>query len=121
MLYQYSEDAPKFLSDVLIYEVNKVYSRDAAIVAPHDDDYPLGTVMALDNGKYKALAPGMTDVAKIAVLLSAQPASTADVECGLLVRAAVVAASGIAWDSGLVANDKTTALALLEAKGVVVR
>lgn len=120
-LYHHSEDAPKTLSDVLIVELHKEYCRDSVTLAAHTDEYPIGTVLEKNaDGKFVAFS-GTADVPACAVLPTHRPASTEDVEVGVIARCASVALSGLAFDDALTQDEKNRAVVELSVRSLVVR
>lgn len=115
----------KNLGDLLKYEAPNLYSRDQVIVAS-GQNLALGAVVGrvTTTGKLKVLAPAATDGTEVAVGILAGDinASTGDRDDGVLIaRHALVASHAIVWPAGITSAQKTTAIAQLEARGVLIR
>lgn len=120
-LYTKNEDAPKTLSDVVIYEISPLFSRESVTLPAQAKPLALGTVLAHAADAWQPLTPGLADVDTMAVLISPVAVSDAEQTTAMLVRGVVVSLDGLVWDAGLTQNDKTTALGKLDAQGVVAR
>ena len=115
----------KNLGDLLKYEAPNLYSRDQVIVAS-GQNLALGAVVGrvTTTGKLKVLAPAATDgtEAAVGILASDINASTGDRDDGVLIaRHALVASHALVWPAGITSAQKTTAIAQLEARGVLIR
>ena len=113
------------LGDLLKYEAPNLYSRDRVTVAA-GQNLGLGTVVGIETatGKVKVIDPAATDGSEVAVgvLATSVDASLIDREDGILIaRHAVVADHALTWPAGLAPAAKATALAQLNAAGVLVR
>jgi len=115
-------DAPKPLSDLLLAEVHPGWSKDAATFAA-GAVYPQGAVLALVGGKYQALDPaGAGDAKKARAICAETVDATAGDKPGVVIaRGAVVEASSLVWPAGATDAQKATAIAELDARGIVVR
>ena len=115
----------KNLGDLLKYEAPNLYSREAATVAA-GQNLQLGTVLGRKtaDGKLYALAPAATDGTEnaVGVLAADVDATLIDREDALLItRHAIVASHALVWPVAITPTEKTTAIAQLEARGVLVR
>lgn len=113
------------LGDLLKYEAPNLYSRDVATVAA-GQNLPLGTIVGRDSttGKLKALAPAATDGTEnaVGVLAADVDATLIDREDALLIsRHAIVASHALVWPVAITPTEKATAIAQIEARGVLVR
>ena len=115
-------DAPQSLSDLLLIEVNPACSRDVALFAA-GAVAPRGSVLALVSGKVQALNPGGTGDAKKshAVALDTVDATEGEAKGVVIARGAVLNLDALVWPAGITATQKATALAELEARGIVTR
>lgn len=115
---------PDSLGDLLKYEAPNLYSRDRDTVAA-GQTLTLGTVVGREKAtrKLKALDPEATDGSEIAVgvLGSDADATLMDKDVLLIARHAIVASLALVWPETLSPDQHTTALAQLEARGVLVR
>ncbi len=113
------------LGDVLKYEEENLYSRDQVTVVS-GQNLKLGTVIGRVSAtqKVKALDPSATDGSEVAagVVLQSIDASAAEKTNGLIVsRQAIVADHALVWPVAITTEEKTAAIAQLEAIGVLVR
>ncbi|MGH8429300.1 MAG: head decoration protein, partial [Solimonas sp.] len=113
------------LGDLLKYEAPNLYSRDLATVAAAQN-LLLGAIVGRDSAtsKLKALDPAATDGTEMAVgvLAADVDATLIDREDALLItRHAIVASHALVWPVAVTPTDKATAIAQLEARGVIVR
>lgn len=113
------------LGDLLKYEEENLYSRNQVTVVS-GQNLKLGTVIGRVSAtqKVKALDPSATDGSEVAagVLLQSIDASAAEKTNGLIVsRQAIVADHALAWPVAITTEEKTAAIAQLEAIGVLVR
>ena len=113
------------LGDLLKYEAPNLYSRDQVTVAA-GQNLVLGTVVGIETAtaKVKQIDPAATDGTEVAagVLATSVDASLIDREDGILIaRHAVVADHTLTWPAGITPLDKATAIAQLQAAGVLVR
>ncbi|UZR28089.1 head decoration protein [Methylococcus mesophilus] len=116
---------PKNLGDLLKYEAPNRYSRDLAPVAL-GQKLALGAVVARepDGIRLQALDPAATDASAqaVGVLIEAVDATAAEVpQALLLARHAVVSDSALVWPAGINPAQKATAIAQLQALGILVR
>ncbi len=86
----------------------------------------LGAIVGRDSttGKLKALDPAATDGTEnaVGVLATDVDATLIDREDALLIsRHAIVATHALVWPVAITPTEKTTAIAQLEARGVLVR
>jgi hypothetical protein len=113
------------LGDLLKYEAPNLYSRDVATVAS-GQNLALGTVVARApvTGKLSPIDPGAMDSSAeaVGVLAFSIDATAADRDDALLIaRHAIVASHALGWPAGITPTQKTTAIAQLGARGVLVR
>jgi hypothetical protein len=113
------------LGDLLKYEEENLYSRDQVTVVS-GQNLKLGTVIGRVSAtqKVKALDPSATDGSEVAagVVLQSIDASAAEKTNGLIVsRQAIVADYALVWPVAITTEEKTAAIAQLEAIGVLVR
>lgn len=111
---------PSTLGDLLLHEVLPPWSRQKGTLT--GGNRAMGTVLAKVSGKYQILAPGGTGAEKIAVAVLAESvdASAADKPAVVIARGAVLAADALVWPAGITDPQKATALAELDALGLVV-
>jgi hypothetical protein len=114
-----------YLGDLLKYEEDCLnYSRDTATVAA-GQKLGLGTVIARKTADKKrhALDPAATDGTQIAtgVLIEAVDATLIDRDGLIVARHAIVADRALIWPAGITAAQLETAIAELEALGILVR
>jgi hypothetical protein len=114
------------LGDVLKYEVNPNYTRDA-ITLLAGMPYPVGSVLGkiTASGKYKLATSGGTDGAQtaVAVLLYPVDATLADAQGIVVARGpAIVSRAALAYDATVNDGAKiTTKLGQLAAVGIIPR
>lgn len=114
------------LGDVLKYEVNPNYTRDA-ITLLGGMPYPVGSVLGkiTASGKYKLATSGGTDGAQtaVAVLLYPVDATLADAQGIVVARGpAIVSRAALAYDATVNDGAKiTTKLGQLAAVGIIPR
>lgn len=113
------------LGDLLKYEEENLYSRNQVTVVS-GQSLKLGTVIGrvIATQKVKALDPSATDGSEVAagVVLQSIDASAAEKTNGLIVsRQAIVADHALVWPVAITTEEKTAAIAQLEAIGVLVR
>jgi len=115
----------KNLGDLLKYEAQNLYSRDQVVVAS-GQNLALGAVVGrvTTSGKIKVLSPAATDGTEVAigVLAGDINASSSDRDDAVLItRHALVASHALVWPASITNAQKTTAIAQLEARGVLIR
>ncbi len=117
-LYTETVDKGASLSDLLIFEINTEYSREAITLTSSDAVMPMGTVLA--QGSSGAYAPftGAEGQTASAVLVKTVPAKATNAVA--LVRGAVLNGEALEWGSTSEAN-KTLGLASLKTATVIVR
>lgn len=113
------------LGDLLKYEEENLYSRNQVTVVS-GQNLKLGTVIGRVSAtqKVKALDPSATDGSEVAagVVLQSIDASAAEKTNGLIVsRQAIVADHALVWPVAITTEEKTAAIAQLEAIGILVR
>ena len=113
------------LGDLLKYEEENLYSRDQVTVLS-GQSLKLGAVIGRVSAtqKVKALDPSATDGSEVAagVVLQSIDASAAEKTNGLIVsRQAIVADHALVWPVAITTEEKTAAIAQLEAIGILVR
>lgn len=117
---------PALSGDVLKYEVNPNYTREAVTLL-EGTNYPVGAVLGriTASGKYKLATSGGTDGAQTAsaVLLFAVDATLADAVGIVVVRGpAIVSRAALAYDATVDDAAKTaTKLGQLASLGIVPR
>lgn len=113
------------LGDLLKYEGPNLYSREVGTVAA-GQTLALGTVVGRDpaTGKLAPIDPLAEDgrAVAVAVLASAVDATLADRPDALLIaRHAIVASHALVWPTAITPTQQATAIAHLEARGILVR
>ncbi|MDL2275153.1 head decoration protein [Desulfosarcina sp. OttesenSCG-928-G10] len=117
----YSEDAPRSLSEVLLLEVNRNWSRDTVTLAATTVDLPVGAVLAVnEDGTYVSYLAAAGNNEAAAMLVTPRIKSTAAQEAVVIRRGARVSASGLAFLATVTDAQKQTAYAQLTALGIVV-
>ena len=115
---------PLNLGDLLKFEAPNLYSRDLATVAA-GQVLKLGAVVAFDtSSKLVALDPtaGDSRAEAVGVLANDIDASLIDRPDALLIaREAIVASHALTWPTGITPAQQATAIAQLQARGVLVR
>lgn len=111
-----------YLGDLLKFEEENLFSRDTITVAA-GQNLLLGTVLGMLNGKAVALAPAATNGSEkaIGILIDDVDATAADTESVMVCRNALVSERYVIWPTGITASQKSTAIAELNAIGVVIR
>ncbi|EMG36608.1 Bacteriophage lambda head decoration protein D [Desulfocurvibacter africanus PCS] len=115
-----------YLSDLLKWEEDSRYSRDAVIIAS-GNTVALGQVLGkiAATGKFVPLNPGADPAdgseKAFGIAIDAYDASAADVEGVAIKRDAIVAPSALIWPDGITVGQKAAALAELEALGIITR
>lgn len=112
------------LSDFIQVEIHPSWCRETVKVAPLAEGLPVGSVLALDAaGSY---VPYMTDLADAAqadkascVLIQALDVSDAAQDAVVLTRGCVLTKSFLHFDNAVTDPEKQTALAALNALGIV--
>lgn len=133
-LNHYSEEAPKSLSDILLYEIDFSYSREAGEFAPTEEEVSQGAVLALNkDGQY---VPFGTELNPAVEGDNAKPAELADKACAVLIsrkmkiseeaqpciviaRGACVAAANLLFGEDVTEVQKKAALGQLKTLGIV--
>lgn len=142
-LKHYAADAPRNLSDVLLFEIDPRYSREHGEFAPVSEDIPMGAVLCMnDSVQYvpfgQELSPAVEAVAASEGVeaVEGKSAVTADKPCAILIsreieaseetqdcvvirRGACVAAASLFWLPSVTDEQKKTALAALASLGIV--
>ncbi len=121
-LHHQTFEKPPVLSDLLLFEIDALYSRENVSIKD-TDDLPLGTVLVDKSGTYEAFTgPGAdadNPITPAAVLI-------VDIQSGTsmataIVRGAVVREDALVWDDGVTDAQKTTALTHLKTLGIIAR
>lgn len=111
-------------SDVIKWEQEHDYSRQTVTIAS-GQNLSLGAVVGkiTASGKYAVLNVGGIDgtAAAAGVTIAAYDASLADKAGVVIVRDAIVDPACLVWPAGITAPQKATALAELEALGIISR
>lgn len=111
-------------SEFIVSEANGRRGRDAVTVASGAD---LGSAVVVGkvtaNGKMAQLAPAASDGSETAygILIYPAGAATADAVVTAIVREAEINGELIVWPEGITEGQKTTAIADLEARGLIIR
>lgn len=115
--------APKILSDLVLWEEELAYSREASGAVKSTTVTDLGTPLALDADHKVVPLPADGSLVCIGFALTARAATAADTMGGLdyIRRTAILKDFGIVWPAGISADNKAKALAEVEVRGVVVR
>lgn len=112
------------LYDVLKWEGDVLYSRDAITVAS-GQHLTCGTVLGIQtvNGKAYALAPAAIDGTEIAVgfLIDDVDATSNDTKSAMIARLAIASDKGLGWPVGITAPQQKIATAQLKAIGIIIR
>lgn len=142
-LKHYGADAPRSLSDILLFEIDPRFSREHGEFAPVEENVPMGAVLCLnDKGQYvpfgQELSPAVESVeaSEGVAAVEGKPAIIADDPCAILVsreieaceeaqdcvvirRGACVAVANLFWHPGVTEEQKKTALAALASLSIV--
>lgn len=112
-------------SDVVKDEGKNRFSRDDDVLASGSGVVITGTVLGrvTASGKFKPLAPGASDGTQIAaaIILQRADATSTDKIVVNLKRRAQVVLQALIWPAGISDTQKSTALAQLEALGIIAR
>ena len=117
---------PLNLGDLLKYEEDCLnFSRDQVTVAV-GQNLELGSVVGrlTATGKVKRLDPAATDGTEqpAGILLGASDATLIERDDALLLaRHGIVASHAVTWPAGITAEQKATAIAALEGRGILIR
>ncbi|VVM95185.1 hypothetical protein PS619_03034 [Pseudomonas fluorescens] len=113
---------PKDLGDLLLVQVSPGWTKDR-ITLLGGSDYALGQVLANVAGKYQALDPAGTVLAKKAVAVLAEhiDARAGDTPAVVIARGAVLALPELVWPPGITEPQKAAALDDLNTQGIVAR
>lgn len=117
-------DAPELLGELLLFELSPDYCRDTLTIKAPSAALAMGTVLtANDDGTLSAWAAASSgsDPAVVGVLLADVAVSSSNVAAPVLKRGAIVSAAALKWPASLAEDKKKTALATLEALGIVAR
>lgn len=112
-------EAPELLGELLLFEINADYSRDAVTLKGPVEALPMGTVL-VKNADGTFLPWATTDTDAAGVLLADVAASSSNVDAPALRRGGIVSAAALKWPDGA-EEKKPAALAALEALGIVAR
>lgn len=119
------ENSKPTLTDLLLIEVHRGLSRQAITLAGPVAALPMGTVVGkvTASGKYAPLTPAASNGSQVAagVLIADAAASTPDKKADALLRLGVVNLAALVWPAGITDPQKATALAQLEAAGILAR
>lgn len=115
--------APKILSDLVMWEEELAYSREAAVTVKNTTVTEIGTPLAIDEDDKVVPLPADGSAVCIGFALTARAATAADTSGGLdyIRRTAILKDFGIVWPAGISAANKAKALGEVEVRGVVVR
>ena len=117
---------PLNLGDLLKYEEDCLnYSREQVTVATNQN-LELGAVVGrvTANAKIKRFDPAATDGTEdvAGILLGAIDATLIERDDALLLaRHAIVASHAVVWPAGITVEQRTAAIAALEARGILIR
>ncbi len=116
---------PVYLTDLLYYEVKDLwYSRESVIIAA-GQNLSIGSVVGKKtaDGKYLAWDPSATDGTEIAVgvLLESVDATSGEKRGLIVARQAIVGKKYLVFKTGVTEEQKLTAYAQLEQRGILVR
>lgn len=121
VLREYSEGAPKSLSEVLLVEVSRNWCRDTGTLAPTTVDLPIGAVLVKnEDGNFVSYLTAEGDNQAVAMLVTPKSKNTAAQSCVVVSRGVKVAASGLAFLADVTDEQKQTAYSQLTALGIVV-
>lgn len=136
-LRHYAADAPKNLSDILLFEIDPRFCREHGEMAPVAEAVPMGAVLAQNaTGQYVPFGTELSPAVEASEGVEAQPAVVADkprailisrgIEasgeaqpCAVVRRGACVAAANLSWLATVTEEQKQTALAALADLGIV--
>lgn len=112
----------KTLGDLLLVEVAPGWTKQKGTLLA-GSDYPLGSVLSLLAGKYRVLDPAAVDGTEkaVAVLAEHVDATAADAPGVVIARGATLELTELVWPAGITDPQKATALAELNALGIVAR
>lgn len=119
-----SLDQPNTLGDGIRFESESDYSREKKTVISGQNLAVLAVVgMITASSKITLLAPAATDGSEVAAGIMVAPcdASAADTGGAVLVRHALITSDSLAWPDGILAGEKTQALAELADLGIHAR
>lgn len=112
-------------TDIVKDEGEARYSRDDETLASGSGIVKIGTVLGkvTTTGKFKPFAPGATDGTEnvAAIILETADATSADRTVVTLKRRAQVVVQNLVWPDAITAPQKASAIAALEALGIVTR
>jgi hypothetical protein len=110
-----------YLSDLLKYEEENLYSRDTVTVAA-GQNLVIGTVLGRVGGKAVALDPAATDGSEKAIGVSINDVTaTVDTEAVMVSRNVLLSEPYVVWPAGMTTAQKLTAVAELNQLGIVLR
>ncbi len=114
-----SEDKGASLSDLLVYEINLLYSREEVTLSSVTADLPMGSVLkANTDGTYSEFAAAEGETAAAVLMLAVPKGGT---EGLIFARGVVLNASLLAWKSGMTDANKQKAVASLKAATIIIR
>lgn len=111
-----------YLGDLLKFEEENLYSRDTITVAA-GQKLVLGQVLGMVGDKAVALNPAGTDGSEVAVgiLLHDTDSTVGVVDAVMVARNVTVSDQYVVWPAGISTTQINTAVAQLQALGVVIR
>lgn len=130
-------DAPRKLSDILIFEIDPRWSREGGEFAPTTRSIPMGAVLCMDSeGRYVPFGAELSPAVEASEGVEAKGAVLADKPCAILAskemevseesqpcvlikRGACVASANLYWLESVSDAQKKTALAALASLGIV--
>ncbi len=136
-LKHYEAQAPRNLSDILLFEIDPRYSREHGEFASTSEKVPMGAVLCRnDKGEYIPFGLELSPAVEAAEGVEAKVAVTADQPCAILIsreiepseetqdcavirRGACVSAANLSWLPSVSDEQKKTALDVLASLGIV--
>ncbi len=114
-----SEDKGASLSDLLIYEIDRTYSREEVTLSGVTADLPMGSVLkANTDGSYSEFAAAEGETAAAVLMHNVLKGRT---EGLVFVRGVVLNASLLAWKSGMTDANKQKAVASLKTVTIIAK
>ncbi len=114
-----SEDKHASLSDLLIYEIDRAYSREEVTLSSVTADLPMGSVLkANTDGTYSEFAAAEGETAAAVLMHSVPKGGTQAI---IFVRGVVLSEAVLAWKSGMTDANKKKAVASLKTATIIVK
>ena len=115
---------PKHLGDLLKFEAENLFSRDA-VEAAAGEVLSIGSVVGRvsSNRQIKAFDPSATDGTEtpVGVLINPVNSPALPVPSVLIARHAALAEPAVVWPASISVSDKAQATAQLQALGILIR